>query len=226
MIVGLGLGAETQRSQELLNSALYVGPPQPLAEQRTIASTDVSTLRFLQRTAGDDHDIHMATCWLRCEQAPNPSSRVALSDQIDGLGQRRVVLDWQLTDLDYESLIRSARRYARALGAANLGRIKLEPWLVQRQRDWWGNIRAGWHHMGTTRMAESRTRGVVDPACKVFGVDNLFVAGTRSSHQRVCQPNAHHRRPGAAFSRSPEAAQLTAGDAGRHGAPSVAGLVS
>ncbi len=33
------------------------------------------------------------------------------------------------------------------------------------------------HTLGTTRMATDRTKGVVDPDCKVHGVDNLYVAG-------------------------------------------------
>jgi choline dehydrogenase-like flavoprotein len=32
--------------------------------------------------------------------------------------------------------------------------------------------------MGTTRMAESPGRGVVDSDCRVFGLENLYVAGS------------------------------------------------
>ena len=35
-----------------------------------------------------------------------------------------------------------------------------------------------WHHMGTTRMSSSPHRGVVDPDCRVHGIDNLSVAGS------------------------------------------------
>jgi choline dehydrogenase-like flavoprotein len=34
------------------------------------------------------------------------------------------------------------------------------------------------HHMGTTRMGTSSAEGVVDRDCKVFGIDNLYVAGS------------------------------------------------
>ena len=34
------------------------------------------------------------------------------------------------------------------------------------------------HHMGTTRMADDATEGVVDANCRVHGVENLFVAGS------------------------------------------------
>ncbi len=32
--------------------------------------------------------------------------------------------------------------------------------------------------MGTTRMGVSRQDGVVDANCRVFGVDNLYIAGS------------------------------------------------
>ena len=34
------------------------------------------------------------------------------------------------------------------------------------------------HHMGTTRMAANAKDGVVDTNCKVFGIENLYVAGS------------------------------------------------
>ena len=34
------------------------------------------------------------------------------------------------------------------------------------------------HHIGTTRMSESSKTGVVDKNCKVFGVSNLYIAGS------------------------------------------------
>jgi choline dehydrogenase-like flavoprotein len=34
------------------------------------------------------------------------------------------------------------------------------------------------HHMGTTRMGSSNRDGAVDKNCKVFGIANLYVAGS------------------------------------------------
>lgn len=36
----------------------------------------------------------------------------------------------------------------------------------------------GGHHIGTVRMSASPTSGVVDQDCKVFGLNNLYVAGS------------------------------------------------
>ena len=34
------------------------------------------------------------------------------------------------------------------------------------------------HYLGATRMSKSHTSGVVDKNCKVFGIKNLFIAGS------------------------------------------------
>jgi choline dehydrogenase-like flavoprotein len=36
----------------------------------------------------------------------------------------------------------------------------------------------GGHHIGTVRMGTTERNGVVDSHCKVFGVNNLYVAGS------------------------------------------------
>ena len=63
------------------------------------------------------------------EQSPNPASRVTLSDEIDALGMRRAVLDWQIDPLDGSNLYQTAMELARSVGAAGLGRmvVNLEP---------------------------------------------------------------------------------------------------
>jgi choline dehydrogenase-like flavoprotein len=174
VMVGLGFGPETRRAQRLLDTALYVARPQPVSN----APAEERTVRFLQSVAGTAGPIDLRSGWLRSEQAPNPESRVTLADQLDSFGQRRVRLEWKLTELDHQSFTRSARMFARALGAAGLARIELEPWLLENQADWWTNLKPGWHHMGTTRMADGPANGVVDADCKIFGIDNLFVAGS------------------------------------------------
>lgn len=45
------------------------------------------------------------------------------------------------------------------------------------------------HHMGTARMAADPSRGVVDADCRVFGVDNLYVASS------AVFPTAHAYSP-------------------------------
>ena len=43
---------------------------------------------------------------------------------------------------------------------------------------WASQLGFGHHHMGTTRMAETASAGVVDRNHKVFGSKNLYMAGS------------------------------------------------
>lgn len=122
---------------------------------------------------------------LRAEQAPNPDSRITLSDQRDALGVPRARLDWRLGEIDR----RSARVLVETLGAEldrlGVGRVIPEPWLVAGEGPHWvfdpgiGNHPiGGYHHMGTTRMSAGPADGVVDRHCRVHGVANLHIAGS------------------------------------------------
>lgn len=112
---------------------------------------------------------------IACEQAPNPESRVTLTDDVDALGNRRPAIDWRLTDLDR----RSAKRTAEVLGLAFEVRGLAEDDLRDPILDpaWPGRMHGGFHYIGTTRMGHDASTGVVDANAKVFGVDNLYITG-------------------------------------------------
>ena len=120
----------------------------------------------------------------RAEQAPNPDSRVKLSDQTDPLGCRRGDLDWQLSEIDKRTVLELARTTGREFERLGLGTLTTTPWLEDGTVDWpvdptVGNHPiGGYHHMGTTRMSESPETGVVDKNCTVHGYDNLHIAGS------------------------------------------------
>lgn len=121
---------------------------------------------------------------VRAEQAPNPDSRVCLSGDRDALGVPRAALDWQLSELDKRSVLVTMEAFDRELRRLDLGRVELPDWLCDAGRPWQidplvsGHPIGGYHHMGTTRMAADPGRGVVDADGRVFGVDNLHVAGS------------------------------------------------
>ncbi|HMM15150.1 MAG TPA: GMC family oxidoreductase [Parvibaculum sp.] len=109
------------------------------------------------------------------EQAPNPDSRILLSQEKDALGLNRTKMDWKLTAEDRTNLRRNLAALSRAFGAWGEGRVRV----LFPERDAWEEAE-GWgnHHMGTTRMADDPRKGVVDANCKVHGVENLYVAGS------------------------------------------------
>jgi choline dehydrogenase-like flavoprotein len=89
---------------------------------------------------------------------------------------RRVRLNWQLSEIDKYSIRRTQQIIGEELGSAGLGRLKIT--LDDRNDTWPSKLSAGYHHMGTTRMHEDPSLGVVDADCRVHGVSNLFIAGS------------------------------------------------
>jgi choline dehydrogenase-like flavoprotein len=110
-----------------------------------------------------------------CEQAPNPDSRVMLADDTDALGLRRVRIDWRLTEQDRRSLVANIHALGRELAATGIGRLRPK---LPDDGLWEAVVAGGSHHMGTTRLSDDPKRGVVDPDCRVHGIDNLYVAGS------------------------------------------------
>jgi choline dehydrogenase-like flavoprotein len=120
------------------------------------------------------------------EQSPNPLSRVTLDSEVDALGQRRIALDWRITDLERKSIRRTQEIIAAEIGRSNLGRVQV---LVPAEQDVWtdpGHLTdtaaslpvGSFHHMGTTRMHADPKQGVVDENCRVHGTKNLYIAGS------------------------------------------------
>jgi choline dehydrogenase-like flavoprotein len=115
------------------------------------------------------------------EQYPNASSCVRLGDRLDRFGNPCVDLHWAITEAEREATRTAHLMFARSFAEARLGRVRLDDWLLEDQFRYPDLSRGevgGCHHMGTTRMADDPTTGVVDRDCKVFDVANLYVAGS------------------------------------------------
>jgi len=113
------------------------------------------------------------------EQIPNPASRVTLSDEKDIFGNPQARLHWQVTDLDKRTIRSTMELIATEMSRLDIGRVKIEEWLREGSGSSWPTkLRGGNHHMGTTRMANEPTAGVVDKNGKVHGIDNLYIAGS------------------------------------------------
>ena len=126
------------------------------------------------------------------EQAPDINNAVTLSDQKDVLGIPMVNLNWRKTRFDHNTVLESAKFFGNWLVDNNAGRIRLDQWVLSSGPYPNDDELAGYHHMGGTRMANSPEYGVVDQNCRVFGSDNLFIAGssifTTSGHNNPTLP--------------------------------------
>lgn len=115
---------------------------------------------------------------LRSEQSPNPNSRVTLSDAVDGLGQRRAHLHWDLTEVDRQTMQAMATLVDSELRRLEIGHLEIAEWLQGDDVVWPDDLVGGHHHMGTTRMSASASDGVVNADCKCHDIDNLYIAGS------------------------------------------------
>jgi len=113
---------------------------------------------------------------IRAEQTPIPQSRVSLLDELDPLGLPRVKLDWQVAEDDLRSVDHTYRAVAAELGRNGLGRL----WMPQDADGRYlpPSYVGGCHHLGTARMSERPEDGVVDGDGRVWGLDNLYLAGS------------------------------------------------
>jgi choline dehydrogenase-like flavoprotein len=160
--------------------------PDRLAEDlwELIQNADIMAYNLFRRTVLSRPIVpkpeRVSRVFFNCqaEQAPNPDSRITLSNERNALGGRLPILDWRLTELDKRSFYVPAKLLGAELARLGIGLFRIEPWLLDGANTWSPNLVGGYHHMGTTRMAKDERQGVVDSTCKVHNVDNLYVAGS------------------------------------------------
>ena len=188
----LCLSERTQRAHQLLNANIEFGPETQLPESEA-GGFPLALRSAIQRIdrIGLEEPVGAEPAGppaytrlrVRAEASPNFESRVALEDRdTDALGMRRVRLEFRMGTLESRTFVRTMEIVARELGARQGGRMMLTvdegAVGVPVGGALWRGTGAGQHHMGTTRMSERPSEGVVDRDCQVHGVSNLYVAGS------------------------------------------------
>ena len=114
---------------------------------------------------------------LTSEQVAVRESQVCLRLERDAFDMPLVDVDWKIGPEVIEtmgSFVEYLRDYLKDHGLAD---IKIEPQLLARDAGYLDRTDDANHQMGGARMASSPVDGVVDRNCKVYGTDNLYVAG-------------------------------------------------
>lgn len=145
-------------------------------------------VRYLRdnRVHGGSGPVEMSVV---SEQISIPASQLRLSGERDRLGVPIAELDWRIDGREWDSIATFSREVAKRLEEAGLAKLTLDPAVVEGGPAILPRIVDHYHQMGMARMAHSAEHGVVDPDCRVFGSDNLFVAGAATF------PSSGHPNP-------------------------------
>jgi choline dehydrogenase-like flavoprotein len=167
------VGYPAERARALRDGVRGRSPSRTARGALALAKSPRSLGKVMSKTLHRGHrgrlDHYALTMYV--EQAPNPESRVYLAAERDPLGMPKLVVDWRLNSLDRESFERTLQGLREGFDRAGLGRLDFQSVTVDDTFD-------AAHHIGATRMATTPTAGVVDPDCRVFSTQNLFIASS------------------------------------------------
>lgn len=172
--IALSPSQEFARKNGILNAALKFDR----LHDRPLSEKDVGTSAFIQNLKFDEDYFFTGQCYAVGEQSPNPNSRVTLTDSRDKFGKRRIGLDFQLLQVDLDSIRHVTLEAAKYLIRSGLGRMRIDPKLWEGASAEDLRMDFSSHHMGGSRMADTSDTGVVDSDCRVHGAQNLYVAGS------------------------------------------------
>ena len=115
---------------------------------------------------------------VQAEHAPSAESRILIDNsQLDGCGLPRAILDWRLGGDELASIRAFAVQIQEALHQAGIGDLKIDKDLLSLNPNFLAKLGDTYHQSGGAVMGMSEQDGVVDRNLRVFGTENLYVAG-------------------------------------------------
>ena len=171
--VALSPSMEFARENKILNGVIRLDR----LHRRALSEDEIGTSAFMRSLKYDEDYFFVGQSFVFSEQAPNPDSRIVLTDKRDKFGLRRVGVDVQLVPNDLETLRRVAVETAEYFIRSGIGRMQIDPVLWNKGTAEEMRLDFSMHSMGGLRMTETSATGVVDSDCLVHGSQNLYVAG-------------------------------------------------
>lgn len=134
-------------------------------------------LGYRRKGVGGPPDRHTRLLLrVQTEQPPLGPSAVGLSDRTDALGRPMLDVRWEVGEAERHTCIEMADVVGQQLEGLGLGRLEVFSWL-EDPAEFRSRAVDFYHHAGTTRMSRDPASGVVDPDCRVHGVEGLYVVG-------------------------------------------------
>lgn len=184
--LGRFLAADAIRTRHVPSGGVPLRPH--LANLLTgIPSAIAFTARFLRSRYGGDARIpgFFVRNRLRrygwsyhAEHAPNPASRVVLTNQRDRLGLPQLHIDLRFAQIDADSVVKTHDLMEDWLARTGIGRLEYRMAREDRSAAVLSLAAHGTHQIGLARMGKNRHSGVIDANLATFDASNLFVAGT------------------------------------------------
>jgi choline dehydrogenase-like flavoprotein len=165
---------EVLRDRGLPSAALTLEPANAAALEAGEEPEDEGRgVRELLEAAGAP--VTAGIAMLRSEQLPVATNLVRLGSRRDPFGLPLPEVQWSVSPDEFNGHLTTIQLLSDEIGRAGLGRLELSIPGAELTPD---RIEVGCHHLGTTRMADDPSQGVVDPDGRCWDVDNLYVAGS------------------------------------------------
>ncbi|MCA1392275.1 GMC family oxidoreductase [Bradyrhizobium sp. IC3123] len=112
------------------------------------------------------------------EQVPLPSSTITLSEIRDEYGMRIPELSWAVSgEKEIRTIQAAAALSKHYFESRGIAKVAIPELILAGGPELLASFVDTFHHMGGVRMGISESDGVVDPMCRVFGCENLYVMG-------------------------------------------------
>ena len=165
---------QLQKEQRLLNSSIQI-QISPDNNTHIYYKKRASIVDHLSAYGVKSNKPTVCRTYIRSEIPPLRSSMVNLDpDNYDRYSLPKATLKYILPDSVAESIHKTGKNFAIALGSEGLGSLRD----IFEDASSLKKLKFGSHQMGTTRMSSNARNGVVDNNCKVWGLNNLYIAGS------------------------------------------------
>jgi choline dehydrogenase-like flavoprotein len=115
---------------------------------------------------------------VQCEQSPRSAGLIELTGDRDASGLLRARIAWRTCAQELHSIRTFLAVAQRAFRARGLGEWVADSGMDHDDDELTQRFRESYHHIGGTRMALSRSDGVVDPDLRIFGTTNTYVCSS------------------------------------------------
>ncbi len=184
-VTGRWLVAEAIRQAQLNDKPYWAGHARNLLVDGIQAVPDLLNLLYQRLVIGRrkpaffiDSKSLAYPLHYHAEHLSNPESCVRLGESRDALGMRRLRINLQFSSADADGIVRAHRVLERDISSSGLADVRccysdgvLHDQILHQARD-------GFHQIGLTRMGHNSRNSVVDGDCRVFGFNNLYIAGS------------------------------------------------